>query len=46
MTLEELRAHNMDNMMLYVDSPGDLVDLYAAQEFATERLLSREAEAG
>ena len=44
MTLEELRAHNIDNMMLYVDSPSDLVDLYAAQEFATEHLLNRETD--
>ena len=44
MTLEELRAHNADNMMLYVDSPADLVDLYAAQEFATEHLLTRETQ--
>ena len=42
MTLEELRAHNADNMMLYVNSPADLVDLYAAQEFATEHLLTRQ----
>ena len=42
MTLEELRAHNADNMMLYVESPADLVDLYAAQEFATEHLLTRQ----
>ena len=42
MTLEELRAYNVENMLLYVDSEDELVDLFTAQQFATEHLLSRQ----
>lgn len=41
MTLEELRRHNIDNGLLYVESQSDLVDLFDAQQFATEHLLMR-----
>ena len=39
MTLEELRRHNLDNGLLYVASLANLVDLFDAQQFATEHLL-------
>ena len=43
MTLEELRRHNVDNGLLYVESDSELVDLFNAQRFSTEHLLMREA---
>ena len=42
MTLEELRRHNVDNGLLYVESDSELVDLFNAQRFSTEHLLMRE----
>ena len=41
MTLEELRSYNAENLLLYVDSEDELVDLFTAQQFATEHLLSK-----
>ena len=38
MTLEQLREHNALNGFLYVNSPGDLVDLHIAQRFAVEQI--------
>ena len=43
MTLEELRRHNVDNGLLYVESDSELIDLFNAQRFSTEHLLMREA---
>ena len=37
MTLEELRSHNVRNGLLYVASERQLVDLYEANQFATEQ---------
>ena len=46
MTLEELRAHNAMNGLLYVDRTSDLVDLYEATRFAAEQIGLHIAERG
>ena len=38
LTLEELRNQNAMKGLLYVDSLGDLVDLYEATQFAQEQI--------
>ena len=43
LTLEELRAYNADNGLLYVNSVRDLVDLYEATQFAAERIATHAA---
>ena len=46
MTLEELRENNADNGRLYVNTIGDLVDLFEAQQFAVERITRHVMEHG
>lgn len=41
MTLEELRQHNTVNALLYVESVGQLVDVFAATQYAHEQILAR-----
>ena len=46
LTLEQLREHNALNGLLYVSSPGDLVDLFEATRFASEQIAIRAAARG
>ena len=46
LTLEELRRHNADNGLLYVDTAGELVDLYEATAFAQEQIAQHIATHG
>ena len=46
LTLEELRNHNADNSLLYVNRKGDLVDLFEATQYATEQIVLHIAEYG
>ena len=41
LTLEELRSDNALNGRLYVNTMGDLVDLFEAQQFAVAEILKR-----
>ena len=41
LTLRELRQHNAEQMMLYVQKVSDLVDIFQAQEFAMEEIMRR-----
>ena len=44
LTLEELRRHNADNGLLYVNTVGELVDLFEATRFAAQEIGRRMAE--
>ena len=46
LTLEELRAHNAMNGLLWATDLGDLVDLYEAQEYAHEQIARHVATHG
>ncbi len=46
LTLEQLREYNALNGLLYVNGPGDLVDLYEATRFASEQIAIRAASYG
>ena len=46
LTLEELRAHNAHNGLLYVSTTRELVDLYDATMFAAEQIATRAATQG
>ena len=46
LTLEELRAHNAHEGLLYVNSTRDLVDLYEATQFAAEQIARHAAVYG
>ena len=41
LTLEELRRYNADNGLLYVDTVGELVDLFEATRFAAQEISRR-----
>ena len=41
MTLEELRRHNADHGLLYVNTIAELVDLFAAVQYAYQEILRR-----
>ena len=41
LTLEELRRYNADNGLLYVNTVGDLVDLFEATRFAAQEISRR-----
>ena len=46
LTLEQLREHNAFNGLLYVNSTGDLVDLFEATKYANERITAHILEHG
>ena len=46
LTLEELRRYNADNGLLYVDTVGELVDLFEATRFAALEIGRRMAGSG
>ena len=39
LTLEELRKHNADNKLLYVETTSELVDLFEATQYAHQEIL-------
>ncbi len=43
-TLEEVRRHNADNGLLYVNTIGELVDLYEATRFAAEQIAAHDVK--
>ena len=46
LTLEELRRYNADNGLLYVDTVGELVDLFEATRFAAQEISRRAVGVG
>ena len=46
LTLEELRRYNADNGLLYVDTVGQLVDLFEATRFAAQEISRRAVGVG
>lgn len=46
LTLEELRWYNADNGLLYVDTVGELVDLFEATRFAAQEISRRAVGVG
>ena len=46
LTLEELRRYNADNGLLYVDTVGELVDLFEATQFAAQEISRRAVGVG
>ena len=46
LTLEQLREHNAFNGLLYVNSTGDLVDLFEATKYANEQITAHIMEHG
>lgn len=46
LTLEELRTHNAENQLLWVSDQSELIDLYAAVEYAQEKIAQHVAEHG
>ncbi len=45
-TLEEVRRHNADSGLLYVNTIGELVDLYEATRFAAEQIAAHDVNYG
>ena len=43
-SLEELRRYNADNGLLYVNTVGELVDLFEATRFAAQEISRRMVE--
>ena len=46
LTLEQLRQYNADNGLLYVNTVGELVDLFEATQFAAQEISRRAARHG
>ena len=46
LTLEELRTHNAHNGLLYVNTIGELVDLFEATRFANDQIVRHIAKVG
>ncbi len=46
LTLEQLREHNADNGLLYVNTAGELVDLFEATKYANEQITAHILEHG
>ena len=46
LTLEELRKHNADNKLLYVETTSELVDLFEATQFSHQAILQHVTKHG
>ena len=46
LTLQDLRSYNADNGYLYVNTTSDLVDLFEAQQFASQEIIRHVTQQG